>query len=851
MRFSGSRPLLIAVLLVLVAVLSVLVDASPARAEPLDLVPFARVTATDTLDTFFLLWPRETDDGAFTVRDGAPETSWKIPYVGTHALRFDFAPTLVDALPFAGVEAVWETPPAGDVRVQMRPDCGGPVSADLPWPDPATPLMLDPSIRGRCLDIVVTDAAFAALAEVRIFAADNSGGPALNDARLTSDFGGVHITWSAGEATRFVRIDYLDTPDEGVSGETRVEVVPAREGGWSGPYPARESARIVVTPLTVAGEAGKAVTLDPPTVDDLPFDPYLGTIEGYYGTPWSDGERRRMMLQLARLGFGSYLYQPKWDLLNREQWRTPYSEEQIERFAALRRFGERVGVTMIFGLGPAFDMIVDDPGERETLIDKLAPLVEAGFRDFELGFDDIEFSVSDPVDGAMGAKHVDLVNWTREQLGAFAGEPVRMWMMPTPYSTDRQFNVFPDGSDYLDQLAGLDESVRVLWNGPDTFARDISAADLVDVTQRIGRKPVIWENMHCPDAGDAFIGKFYLAPVMNRAADMPDAAEGFMTNPLITGAANRLILPSYRAYWSDPAGYDPEAAMPRAVSMETTDVWDRELLLRMSENYWGLGILGPPGSSVTHNRPMDAAMDALRAVREGAELAPIVAAGARLLRVAASMAVTHDDLHHSGLRPDLVDDLWYPAERIVADGRALLLLLDGFGRRLAGLDDSEEIAAAEHLIVQGLLHIRFHTSLLRVLAFKRQMERVEPAATGFEKPAIAEPASRVALVGEVWRYDTGTPGRLDVFGLAGASKRDGVIEWRPAHAGVYRAIVTVETGQGWAWSEFEVSAHDLPSWNRDADDDDVEDDDDTTGDDDTNGDDEDMELDGETGGCGC
>jgi hypothetical protein len=52
---------------------------------------------------------------------------------------------------------------------------------------------------------------------------------------------------------------------------------------------------------------------------------------------------------------------------------------------------------MVFGIAPAFDMIVDDPAERAVLLGKLAPLVKAGFRDFELGFDDIEFSVKDPV----------------------------------------------------------------------------------------------------------------------------------------------------------------------------------------------------------------------------------------------------------------------------------------------------------------------------------------------------------------------------------------------------------------------------------------------------------------------
>ncbi len=819
-------------------------SAISASAQSFDLMPYARVVATDTFNSFLMLWPRETDDGAFTIRDGAVETSWKIPFAGTTILQIDFAPTLSPIPALSTIEPDWETPPQGTVRITVMPYCGGPSMFESDWNDPVDPFAFTNPVRARCLNIEFENAGYAALRELKIFSADEGESPILLNVAVASSDKGLQITWTPNENTGLVRIDYLNDADEPVSDETLIEITPAQTE-WFGPWPMYESGRIVVTPMALSGVEGEPVVLDPPTVDDLPFYPYMGTIEGFYGTLWSDGERRRMMLQIARLGFGSYLYQPKWDLLNREQWRTPYSDEQIAAFAALRRFGERIGVTMIFGLAPAYEMIVDDPADRAALLDKLAPMIEAGFRDFELGFDDIEFNNPDiPIDGVMGAKHVDLVNWTQDQLSEMAGEPVNMWMMPTPYSTDRQYNSFPEGSDYIDQLIDLHDGIHILWNGPDTFAREISASDLEDVTERTGRRPVIWENMHCNDAGDAFIGKFYLAPLMKRSADMPDAVEGFMTNPLITGAANRLVYGSYEQYFANSAGYDPNGAMPESVGMEVSAETDRALALRLSDSYWGLGILGPPGSSVTHNRPMEAAMDALREALSGNELSLVVEAGSRLLDVAAQMASVPNDLHHSDFRTDLVDDLWYPADRLHDEGRALLRLMEWLGERLAGSDDPAALEDAEYRIIDSLLHDRYHTSLLRLLSFKWHLVNSDPGALGFEPPFIAEPKELTATVGDTWIYDTETVSDIAVHGLPGSTQAGSLVNWQPDHAGTFHVLITAQGANGWARHEFILTVLDAA---RDDDDDDDSDDDNNDADENNHSSDDDDD----DGGCGC
>jgi hypothetical protein len=68
----------------------------------IDLLPYARVTATGTYNSFLMMWPRETDDGPFTVRDGALGTSWKVPPVGKASLQIDFAQKRPDSLEDTG-----------------------------------------------------------------------------------------------------------------------------------------------------------------------------------------------------------------------------------------------------------------------------------------------------------------------------------------------------------------------------------------------------------------------------------------------------------------------------------------------------------------------------------------------------------------------------------------------------------------------------------------------------------------------------------------------------------------------------------------------------------------------------
>ena len=66
-----------------------------------------------------------------------------------------------------------------------------------------------------------------------------------------------------------------------------------------------------------------------------------GVIEGFYGKPFSHEERMDLLGFLGQHGFDCYVYAPKDDPRHREQWRDPYPEEDLDRFAeAVARWPE-------------------------------------------------------------------------------------------------------------------------------------------------------------------------------------------------------------------------------------------------------------------------------------------------------------------------------------------------------------------------------------------------------------------------------------------------------------------------------------------------------------------------------
>lgn len=776
-----------------------------ARAEPLDLSRFARVTASATRSTSLGLWPRESDDAPATVRDGEPATAWKAPPSGA-TLTLDFTPLAARAPRVARLWAEWSVAPRGDVVVRARDGCGGEVLAELTWSAAASELTVEPPVAASCWTLAVPGQGEPALAELHVFAAPSTEGPPevtyLRGDLASVVAGNVRLLWDLpGAEPHHVDLHYLRDRSEPLVEANRV----ARSSSGrlaEVTLPAPGFTTVAAVGVAADGRRGAPVFTELPPRPAPPLAA-SGVVEGFYGRPWSHDERREMVVRLATSGLGFDLYAPKSDPLHRADWRTPYDAAALARFAELHELGRRVGVRFAMGISPGIDIAVGDPADRAALVAKLAPFVALGFRDFGLLLDDIEDALGRPVDAALGAEHRDLANTLLAALVNEAGEPVRLWLVPTVYSTERQQR-FADGDGYLDALARLDPAIQVMWTGTDTTSRGLAAADLADVTVRLGRRVVIWDNEHANDGGDLFFGKIWLAPYSNRSADLIGAVAGVVANPMIQGALDRLVLPTYGAFLSGPI--DPYFARRRAVELESAAGSLSDTLPRLMDMFRGHGDLHPEGVEVPIDAPMEEAIARFRAALPFGSRAEVARAGGELARVAAEMATAHERLAASDLAPDLVDDLWYPTERLVHEGRALLETLDFARSHLAGW--SADVGSLEEAkaLYRRALRDRFQASPLVAQYLAWTLEDRPPRSRNLDPPPIARPPSR-ARVGEplAWRA-TPRDARVEVYGIpfwAGAANGSRV-EGRPAAPGRYRGIAVVSDDRGWNWRDVDI-----------------------------------------------
>jgi protein O-GlcNAcase/histone acetyltransferase len=272
-----------------------------------------------------------------------------------------------------------------------------------------------------------------------------------------------------------------------------------------------------------------------------------GVIEGFYGPPWSEGERATLFEQMAAWGLDTYLYCPKDDLHHRAMWREPYGAEQSHSMAALVSASHARGLRFLYGLGPGLDIRYSSEEDRRHLRGRCAQMIEIGCDGLALLFDDIPDHL-DPADlerwGSLAAAQADVVNevvhWARTQRSGLVAA-----FCPTPYC-GRMVAAGHGGAGYLEALgAALDPTIDVFWTGPEIVSGEISVAHLRDVGSRLRRQPILWDNLHANDYDGR---RIILGPYSGRPLALRDEVRGILTNPNTEFALNFMAVRTLAMY---------------------------------------------------------------------------------------------------------------------------------------------------------------------------------------------------------------------------------------------------------------------------------------------------------------
>lgn len=452
---------------------------------------------------------------------------------------------------------------------------GGPATAPAPTTSAATPVVTPTpqhmESTGRDLRVpdrvrfVLGDDVDAASADVIRKALTSAGARHIEtvpaSAAVTAPSHGAKLTVVAGSVkdravAAALRAAGGTVPGtlvaEGYSLASRGNSIVLAGNDGDGVYYAAQTLRQLVT--------GKR-TVASVSITDHPAMPLRGSIEGFYGAPWSHADRLDQLAFYGDIKANTYIYTPKDDAYLRDEWRDPYPADKLADLRELIDQATAHHVDFTYALSPGLSVCYSDPGDVSALKTKLGTLYDQGARSFYVALDDISYTrwncdadqekYGAPGRGSAGQAQADLLNAVQHDFIDTRPDAAPLQFVPTEYSDTAD-------SAYKSVLREqLDPKVVVQWTGTDVVPPSISVADAEAASAVWGRKVFLWDNYPVNDYGQT-TGRLLMAPYDKREAGLHKALSGIVLNPMNQAAASKVALFGGASFaWNDE-DYDPD-----------------------------------------------------------------------------------------------------------------------------------------------------------------------------------------------------------------------------------------------------------------------------------------------------
>ncbi|AKU52092.1 beta-N-acetylglucosaminidase domain-containing protein [Xanthomonas arboricola] len=296
-------------------------------------------------------------------------------------------------------------------------------------------------------------------------------------------------------------------------------------------------------------------------IQDHPAMPIRGTIEGFYGAPWSMADRSKHIEFLARSKANTFIYSPKDDPYARDRWREAYPAATLKALGKLAATARRNHVDFVYAISPGPTVCFSDPADAKALLRKFDAFRALGVRSFYVALDDIEYTKwncerDKTTFGASGAQAAGiaqshLLNLVQADLVARHDAASELIMVPTEYYDAKE-------SPYKEALRKhLDPKIVVQWTGTDVVPPAISIPDARAATKAFGRKTLLWDNYPVNDF-ETSAGRLLMAPYARREAGLSAELSGIVSNPMNQEVPSRVAVMGLTAFaWND-TGYDAQ-----------------------------------------------------------------------------------------------------------------------------------------------------------------------------------------------------------------------------------------------------------------------------------------------------
>lgn len=305
---------------------------------------------------------------------------------------------------------------------------------------------------------------------------------------------------------------------------------------------------------TKVGEKG-SVTLPVGVITDWPDIEFRGTVEGFYGTPWSHEARLSQLRFYGQNKMNTYIYGPKDDPFHSSpHWRDPYPADQASQIKELVKVAKENHVDFVWAIHPGKDIKWTE-ADMNNVIKKFEMMYQLGVRSFAVFFDDI-FG-----EGKRGDMQARLLNKINNEFVKVKKDVTPLIMCPTEYNRGW---ADPKPGTYLDILGeNLDSSIHVMWTG-NSVCHDITLEGQQWVNKRIKRPSYVWWNFPVTDycRSNLCMGRVY------GLATEPGAKEsmsGLVSNPMDKPEASKVSLFGLADYAWNINGFKSEEAWKEGV----------------------------------------------------------------------------------------------------------------------------------------------------------------------------------------------------------------------------------------------------------------------------------------------
>ncbi|WP_107044989.1 beta-N-acetylhexosaminidase family protein [Sphingomonas sp. STIS6.2] len=415
-------------------------------------------------------------------------------------------------------------------------------------------------------------------------------------------------------------------------------------------------------------------------IQDHPAMPMRGTIEGFYGKPWTMADRTKHLDFLATVKANTYVYSPKDDPYARDRWREAYPAATLSALGTLVATARHNHVDFVYAVSPGPSVCFSDPADAQALERKFAALRSIGVHSFYVALDDIEYtkwncerdkaSFGPSGAEAAGIAQSRLLNAVQADLLAKDPSSRPLIMVPTEYYDAKE-------TPYKAALRKyLDPRVVVQWTGTDVVPPAISIADAKTATKAFGRKTLLWDNYPVNDYAQT-TGRLLLAPYARREAGLAGELTGILSNPMNQEAPSRVAVTGVAAFGWNDKDYDADRTWQFAArELAGGDPRATAALLSFFDTQHLAPTFGSQPWQPQAPR-LKAQLDAVRLALAEGDAAARGLALADLARAADTLAAAPDTIRSGTIDPGFADQArpWLDAMQIW--GRALQMTAAG------------------------------------------------------------------------------------------------------------------------------------------------------------------------------